>query len=916
VTRVLVVSYYFPPIGGAGAQRPAAFVRYLHEAGYEPVVITGPGSTVGRWTPQDATLSSDLPRTVDIRRTPPEPFVPQWQARAERWLWAGDEWSSWWVDQCVALSRDLDVDVIYALMSPYASAEAGSQLSRVLGKPWIADLGDPWALDEMMIYPTWIHRRRELTRMRGLLGTASGIVLTTGEAVRRVRASFPELADRQIVSIPCGFDRHDLEGPVAPRTDDAFRIVHTGYLHTELGRQQRRQAAFHKILGGGIRNVDILTRSHLYLLEAVERLRSRDQEAKARLEVHLAGVLSAADRSSAQLSDAVRLYGYVSHAPALDLMRSADLLFLPLQNLPPGMPSATVPGKTYEYLATGRPILGAVPEGDAREILLASGLAQVCRPDDIEGLAAAIGRRLHDVGPAPTATPGFTDQFEYQNLTKHVAGLIDDVTGTRTRTQGTDRLRRSLSSAAPRITALRGDARAGYRNRRGRVLLLAYYFPPIGGAGAQRSVKLARYLPELGWDVTVVTGTGSVSGRWAPIDESLLGELSETIHVERIQSPEPGQPDRWRSRVERWGRVDSEWSKWWEEGLVKRGLALEDEVDVIVASMSPYNTARAAVELSEKLGKPWVAGLRDPWALDEMMIYPSGVHRRLEAAEMRRMLRNAAATVTTTPESARRVRATFPELAAKPVVSIPNGFDRTDFEGVAERPRDDVFRILHSGYLHTDIGRRWRSAQWGRRALGGASPGTDILTRSHLYLLRAIEMVLKRNPSLDGHLELQLAGVLSKSDLGPIANSSFTRVLGYLPHLETIQMMREADVLFLPMQNLPPGVRSGTVPGKTYEYLASRRPIVAAIPEGDARDLLLQSGTAHVCAPDDVGGIAEALELEIARWEAGGPPPTVDEDVLGPFERRTLAAEFATLLDAVTGRSADETPQVLARISA
>jgi len=123
-------------------------------------------------------------------------------------------------------------------------------------------------------------------------------------------------------------------------------------------------------------------------------------------------------------------------------------------------------------------------------------------------------------------------------------------------------------------------------------------------------------------------------------------------------------------------------------------------------------------------------------------------------------------------------------------------------------------------------------------------------------------------------------------------------------------------VLFLPMQNLPPGVRSGTVPGKTYEYLASRRPIVAAIPEGDARDLLLQSGTAHVCAPDDVKGIAEALELEIERWRAGGPPPKVNEDVLAPFERRSLAAEFATLLDVVTGRSADETPQVLARISA
>src|SRR5437870_2479788 len=80
---------------------------------------------------------------------------------------------------------------------------------------------------------------------------AGAIVMTTGEAVRRIRAAFPELAGKPIVSIPCGFDRNDFAGPSPSRADEAFRIVHTGYLHTELGRQQRRQALARALLGGG-----------------------------------------------------------------------------------------------------------------------------------------------------------------------------------------------------------------------------------------------------------------------------------------------------------------------------------------------------------------------------------------------------------------------------------------------------------------------------------------------------------------------------------------------------------------------------------------------------------------------------------------------------------------------------------------
>ena len=149
----------------------------------------------------------------------------------------------WWIDGSVEVGLDAagDVDLIYVWMQPYASADAGAVLSRRLGKPWVADLGDPWALDEMDVYPSALHRRLTLRHMEKMLGTASGIVMSTPEAVDRLLSALPRLASRPVVSIPNGFDAADFAAHGPPAETGGFRIVHTGYLHTELGELHRRR---------------------------------------------------------------------------------------------------------------------------------------------------------------------------------------------------------------------------------------------------------------------------------------------------------------------------------------------------------------------------------------------------------------------------------------------------------------------------------------------------------------------------------------------------------------------------------------------------------------------------------------------------------------------------------------------------
>jgi glycosyltransferase involved in cell wall biosynthesis len=479
-------------------------------------------------------------------------------------------------------------------------------------------------------------------------------------------------------------------------------------------------------------------------------------------------------------------------------------------------------------------------------------------------------------------------KFEYGRLTASLAELFDRVGA----------LHRSPVELPPAVAQpLNGD-----REQEKTAVHLAYFFPPIGGAGAQRSLKFVRYLPMFGYRSVVVTGVGDTSGRWTPADETLSEEIDSSTDVRRVGGPEPAQATGWKGRAQRWLAQPTEWSRWWISGVEAMANDLSD-VDVILASMSPYETAEAAVRLAQRLGKPWVAGLRDPWALDEMMVFPTAWHRRRELRRMRELLSSAAAIMMTTPESVVRLHETFPELRGTPIVSIPNGFDAADFENEVQ-PRDDgVFRIVHTGYLHTELGLRQHRTAALRRILGGQTKGVDILTRSHVYLLEAVERLVKSEPSLRGRLEVHLAGVLSSVDRETATRSDLVRLHEYLPHADALELIRTADLLFLPMQNLPAGMRSTTVPGKTYEYLASGRPILAAVPEGDARDIVLAAGNSHVTDPDDTSGITEAIRAEVNRWLAGEEPGRPAPELVARYERRFLTAELATLLGAVIGLS-------------
>jgi glycosyltransferase involved in cell wall biosynthesis len=320
----------------------------------------------------------------------------------------------------------------------------------------------------------------------------------------------------------------------------------------------------------------------------------------------------------------------------------------------------------------------------------------------------------------------------------------------------------------------------------------------------------------------------------------------------------------------------------------------------VYGSLVPYETAAPVARVAAKLHKPWVADLQDPWALDEMWLYPSGLHRRVDVRRMRQLLGRADAVVMNTPEAVERVRKAFPELRSRLVVSIPNGFDSADFNGDPTPRADGKFRIVHSGYLHTDTGLRTRQVAGFRKLLGGRYLPADLYTRSHVFLLEGLRQAVQEDPSLADTVEVVLAGVATETDRRIAAGAAVeVRMPGYVSHGETVDLLRTGDLLFLPMHDLADGTRAGLVPGKTYEYLAAERPILAAVPDGDARDLLAAAGNAFLCRPSDSAAMARIVAQEVERWRRGDPPPVPDPDVLARYERRHLTEELAGVFDRV-----------------
>ena len=351
-----------------------------------------------------------------------------------------------------------------------------------------------------------------------------------------------------------------------------------------------------------------------------------------------------------------------------------------------------------------------------------------------------------------------------------------------------------------------------------RVLIITYYWPPIGGSGVQRWVKFAKYLPSLGWQPVVYTPSNPEQ---LAVDESLLADIPADVEVLKQPIREPyavyrrlvgggaskgagvnpinAQKKTWKQRLMLWVRSNffvPDPRAGWVRPSVRflSDYLLEHPVDVIVTTGPPQSVHLIGRGLHRKLGVPWVADFRDPWTrmffFENLPLLPC-VRRRHFKLE-KSVLDEATAVVSVTP----RVQADFTSMTSTPVHLITNGYDESDFAAELPPRSDGKFRVVHTGLF--------------------ASDGNPI------ELWKALAGLCSESSDFASRLEIRLAGKVDPEIVDSIVEAGLgaqLHLLGYLPHSESVAELRQADIILLPLRHSPE--YSKVYPGKIFECMAA-----------------------------------------------------------------------------------------------
>lgn len=455
-----------------------------------------------------------------------------------------------------------------------------------------------------------------------------------------------------------------------------------------------------------------------------------------------------------------------------------------------------------------------------------------------------------------------------------------------------------------------------------RLLMVAHSFPPIMTAGERRPRKLAKYLSCNGFAPTVLAPEPSpdlAPRRKSFIDSSVLSDLK---NCDIVRCPNSRIAETLLRGVKYLklhelavllARPDERTVLWRRnaQSLAKR-LHRERCFHAVWTTYPPAGTLAVGQFLKQRFRVPWIIDYRDPWTTCDCLVWPTKMHFYIDRKWEHRYVQNADAICVTTPLMKARLRESF-NLDDRKIHVIENGYDIDDLpvERIAPRRDSNVIVIRYCGRLQPHD---WSSTRLygrlGEHILGRfkyTSHGVDYSTHSPGPLLHALSRVLKDTPEARQHIRVELAGRCCESNRSLVQSlglSDLVSLSPFLPHREAMQFITEADVLFLPLRSPLNGKEEVTYPGKLFEYIAARRPILAIAPKGDLQRLIARANLGWCVDPYDGDAICCILRKLISFAKAGQRPPYCpSEEIIAEFDFRRIAAKLARVLETVASPS-------------
>lgn len=389
--KVLLITYYWPPAGGAGVQRPLKFVKYLRDFGWEPIVYTCDISN--HQVKTDETLLKDLPQDLKIyKKKLWEPYSLFFKIKKEnpnpngfkafqnggllskillyiRSNFFFPDAKMFWIYPSVTEIKKIikkeNIDAIISTGPPHTTHMIALKIKKETQLPWIADFRDPWTNIEyfsdlkLFSFVRKLHYKfeKEVTQL-------ADKVIVVGKTMQEEYRTISSRKDIEVITN--GYDENDFESAETPQIKPKFNLNHTGTLRD--------------------------TQNHESFWKALQELCSEVSEFKKDLEINFYGFTDSSVLDSAQkydLQQNVQIHSYLNHSEIVKIQKSSLILLLIVNKL--DNPRRIITGKIFEYIASERPILLLGPEdGDAAEILEKVGHKHISDFDNKEKIKAQI----------------------------------------------------------------------------------------------------------------------------------------------------------------------------------------------------------------------------------------------------------------------------------------------------------------------------------------------------------------------------------------------------------------------------------------------------------------------------------------------------------------------------------------------
>ncbi|MBW2938012.1 glycosyltransferase family 4 protein [Aureisphaera sp. CAU 1614] len=422
-----------------------------------------------------------------------------------------------------------------------------------------------------------------------------------------------------------------------------------------------------------------------------------------------------------------------------------------------------------------------------------------------------------------------------------------------------------------------------------RVLIICYYWPPAGGPGVQRWLKFVKYFRNFEVEPVLFIPKNP---HYPIIDESLLAEIPKDLEIIRHPIKEPYKYARLLSKKKTKkissGIIDEKKPSVIEKLLLyARGnlfipdarigwvapsvkvltkyLSENKDIDTLITTGPPHSLHLIGMELKEQLKLKWIADFRDPWTTihyHKSLRLSKSAQKKHEKLE-KEVLQAADLVVVTSPTT----QQDFRELTSKPVEVITNGFDTSENKEVV---LDSKFSLVHIGSL--------------------------LSNRNPKLLWKVLSELKNEVNGFSNDLELKLVGLVSKDVKEEIQKYHLSENVvlpGYVSHQEAISFQNSAQVLLLIEMNKEE--TSAIIPGKLFEYLRSKRPIVAIVPEkSDIEGILKETKAGEYFTYTNEVALKKSIAEKYNRYKSG--KLAVTKSSIDGYSRKSLTQKMAALL--------------------